>query len=317
MARICVFGGAGFIGRHLVERLVSQQHLVIVPTRNRERAKRDLITLPTVDLVAADVNAEGVIDRLVSGCDAAVNLIGVLHSRRGRPYGPAFARAHVELPRRIAVACVAHGVKRLIHFSALCAAEDGPSEYLRSKAAGEREVLNAPGPLEATVLRPSVVFGPEDRFLNMFAWLQRFLPVVALVMPGAKFQPVFVNDVAKAAAASLTEDRAVGRIYDLAGPKVYTLRELVECAGAAAGHPRPIIGLNRPLSLLQGLMMEWLPVKLLSRDNIRSMQIDSITSAPFPFGIQPVPLEAIAPSYLGRRHLESRYDRFRQSAVRH
>jgi len=314
MARICIVGGSGFIGRHVAERLVRDQHTVIIPTRNRERAKRDLITLPTVDLLLADIHDDRQLDRLFTGCDAVINLVGVLHSKPGRPYGPLFARAHVELPRRITEACARRRVTRMVQMSALGAAHDAPSEYLRSKAAGERVALESP--LDVTVFRPSTVFGPEDRFLNLFATLQRYLPVLFLPMADARMQPVYVGDVAHALVACLGEDKSFGQIYELGGPRVYSLRQLVEYAGELSGHRRPVIGLGRTLSLAQGFAMEWLPVKLLSRDNLRSMQVASVTDAALPFGIQPTPLEAVAPEYLGENRMVSRYERFRHFAAR-
>ena len=316
MTRVCIVGGSGFIGRHAAELLGRRQDQVVVPTRNRERAKRDLIMLPTVDLVAANIHVDAELDRLFTGCHTVINLIGVLNSKAGKPYGPMFELIHVELPRRITEACRRRGVRRLVHVSAIGAAENAPSEYLRSKAAGEREVLAAAADIGVTVFRPSVVFGPQDRFLNLFAKLQRFAPVVFLAMPDAKFQPVFVEDVAGALVACIDEDHSNGQVYELAGPRVYTLRELVGYAGVLAGCPRPIIGLGTVLSLAQAWVLEHLPGKLMTRDNVRSMRVPSVSSASLPFGIQPTPLEAVAPGYLGRDRLLSRYERFRHIAAR-
>ncbi len=315
MARICILGGAGFIGRHVVEKLVERGDFVVAPARRRERAKH-LITLPTVDVVQADVHDPATLARLADGCDALINLVGVLHGRRGVPYGPDFARAHAELPAKAIGACLAAGVPRLVHVSALKAAPDSPSEYLRSKADGEAAVVAARGEIATTIFRPSVVFGGEDRFLNLFAELERFLPVILLGSPEAKFQPVYVGDVAAAIVASLDHPDAEGRAYDLAGPTVYTLRELVEYAGQLSGHPRPIIGLGPRLSWLQAWAMEFAPVKLLSRDNFHSMKVDSVSAEPLPFGLQPTPLEAIAPVYLKGVYPRSRYSVFRYYAGR-
>jgi len=315
MTRICVLGGSGFIGRHIVERLVEQGDFVTVPTRRRERAKH-LYLLPTVDVVEADVHDPATLARLFARCEVVVNLVGVLQSRSGQPYGPDFARAHVELPRKVVTACEEVGVPRFLHMSALKAAADAPSEYLRSKAEGEAAVIAARGRLAATIFRPSVVFGPEDRFLNVFARLQKFLPVVFLACPDARFQPVYVRDVAGAFVAAISRDESYDKAYDLAGPNTYTLRELVEFAGKASGHARPIVGLGRRLSWCQAFAMELLPGKLMSRDNVRSMRLANVSDAKLPFGIEATPMEAVAPGYLKGVYARSRFAAFRYRAGR-
>jgi NADH dehydrogenase len=294
---ILLIGGSGFIGSHVAEKLTERGLSLRVPTRRRERAKH-LLLLPSIELVEANVHDQRELAALCEGMDTVINLVGILQSRSGEPYGADFRVAHVDLPTKILAACRAAGIGRLVHLSALHAAADAPSEYLRSKAAGEEAVLGTGGEIAVTVFRPSVVFGPEDKFLNLFARLQRTLPVVFLACPEARFQPVFAGDVARAIVESLSQRASFGNRYDLVGPRAYTLRELVGFAGAAAGHRRPIVGLSAGLGKLQAMAMEFLPGKLLSRDNVRSMQIDSTSSAPFPFGIIRGALEAIAPEYL-------------------
>lgn len=322
MARICLIGGTGFLGRNIAELLVREQHVVLIPTRRRERTKRNLITLPTVDVLEANVHDDATLDRLFARCDAVINLAGVLHSTPGTPFGPEFARTHVQLPRRIVAACERAGVRRLIHVSAIGASSSAPSEYLRSKADGEAAVQSAANKMAVTVFRPSVVFGPDDSFLNTFAQLQRYLPFIALAGAEAKFQPVYVEDVARAIVTSLNREESFGQTYDLAGPAVYTLRELVHYAGTVAGCARPVIPLGNGLGILQARIMECGLVKallgrqLMSRDNIRSMQVPSVSSAPFPFGITPTPLETVASSYLTGVFPRSRYSAFRYRAGR-
>jgi len=318
---VLVVGGAGFVGRHLVAALAARGCRVTVATRRRERAKH-LFLLPTVEVVEDDVNLPRVLKRLTAGRDTVINLAGVLHSRRGRrdecgsnDYGPDFARVHVELAQAVVGACRAAGVKRLLHMSALGADPKAPSEYLRSKGVGERAALAAED-LAVTVFRPSVIFGPEDSFLNLFALLAKFLPVIVLACPQARFQPVHVGDVVQAFLAALDERGSQARRYDLGGPRQYTLRELVVLVCAITGRRRLIFGLGERLSMAQARMLELLPVKLMTRDNVRSMQVPSVCSTPFPFGIEPAALEALAPSWLAPAGPRERYPALRTHARR-
>ncbi len=315
MSKILVIGGSGFIGSHVVARLAQDGHELRVPTRLRQRAKH-LILLPTVDVTEADVHDDRALDHLVTGVDAVVNLVGVLHSRAGNPYGHDFAQAHVALPRRILDACYKAGTRRLVHASAVGATQDSPSEYLRSKAAGEEVLIAARARIDATVLRPSVVFGPEDRFLNLFAALNRCFPAILLACPEAKFQPVHVADVAECVARCLWDRSSIHHHYDLCGPRVYTLRDLVKFSGTASGRWRPVIGLPESIAYLQAWAMEWLPGKLLTRDNLRSMRVDCVSAAEFPFGIRPQSMEDTAPAWLAKEFFYSHYDKFRGRAGR-
>ena len=307
---VCVLGGSGFVGRHVCDQLAAAGYRVAIPTRNRERAK-GLILLPTADVFAADVHDPDQLDAAVRTCDAVINLVGVLHDGRGKA---SFREAHVELARKVVAACQRNGVRRLVHMSALNADPKGPSEYLKSK--GEAEAIVRQSGLDWTIFRPSVIFGREDRFLNLFAQLERTFPVIVLGSAEAKFQPVHVEDVAACFVASVKNLDAFGQAYDLAGPRVYTLHELVEYVGEITGHRRPVAPLGPGASMLQAAFMEWLPVKLLTRDNVRSMTRLSVSNAPMPFGITPTPIEAVALAWLAHRTPRARYFEFRDRVHR-
>ena len=302
---VLVAGGSGFIGCHVVARLAKIGRRVIVPTRRLERAKH-LKVFPTVEVEQVNLYDDKALSGLVREVDAVINLVGILHSRPakdGAPYGPDFAKAHVELPRRLVAACAANGVRRFLHVSALGADASGPSMYQRSKAAGEAAVLSQAG-VATTIFRPSVVFGEGDRFLNLFASLQKRFPVMPLAGADARFQPIYVDDVARAIVNSLDDMRTAGKIFELAGPRIYTLRELVELAGRYSGHPRPVIGLPEGMGRMQAFFMEHMPGgPLMSRDNLDSMKVDNVATQPIApiLNLVPTPLEAVAPKYLRRR----------------
>jgi NADH dehydrogenase len=294
--RILVLGGTGLIGRAIIARLAARGARITAPTRRLARA-RPLLPLPTVTVIEADIHDDAALATLVRGHDAVINLVGILHGRGGSPYGADFARAHVELPRRLVAACEAAGVQRLVHMSALGA--DGaaplPSMYLRSKADGEQAVMRSS--LDWTVLRPSVVFGPDDRFLNLFAQLQRFAPVMPLARADTRFQPVHIDDVAQAFINALDRADTIGRGYELAGPRTYTLRELVKLAGRRAGCERPVIRLPDMAGRLQAMVLEALPgPTLMSLDNFDSMARDNVARGPIApeLGIDPVSIEDAA-----------------------
>lgn len=300
---VLIIGGAGFIGTHIIAKLADTDCRVTVPTRRYGHAKH-LLPLPVVErVVEANVNDDATIHQLIRGHDAVINLVGILHGKpgpAGTPYGRDFSRAHVELPRKIVAACAEHGVRRYLHMSALGAERNGPSMYLRSKADGEAAALANPA-VGVTLFRPSVVFGERDQFLNLFASLQKVLPVMLLAGADARFQPVYVNDVAQAFVKTLADDRTIGKAYELAGPRIYTLGELVKLAGRYAGHARPVISMPGALARFQALIMEHLPgAPLMSRDNLDSMKVDNVTSRSMEaeLGIRPTALEAVAPFYL-------------------
>ena len=303
---VLVLGGTGFVGRSVCERLVERSGggggRIVVPTRRLAHGTH-LRSLPTLELVEADVHDPGQLQRLVDGADAVIQLIAILHGSAAD-----LDRAHVQFPRKLAAA----RPRRVVHVSALGVGAQAPSDYLRSKAAGEQALAGTP----LTVIRPSVIFGEHDRFLNVFAEIQSLAPVVPLGGGGARFQPVWVEDVASAVVRCLDRDDTVDKTYEAAGPTVYTLSELMRLAGRWAGHERPQIPLPGFATALQATVMELLPGQpVMSRDNVRSMQVPNVASGQLPgldaLGIVPTALEAIAPAYLAHSGGRARLDRWR------
>ena len=277
MKNVLVLGGSGFVGRHVCEALNRAGVYVTVATRRLPA--RSVQMLPFVTVVQADVHDPQALEALVPGHDAVVNLIAILHGDRA-----SFDKVHVQLPRQIARACMQAGVRRLLHVSALGADQQGPSLYQRSKAQGEAalqsEVVHG---LQLTVLRPGVIFGADDAFINLFASLQAIAPVVPLAGARTRFQPVWVQDVAQAVVHALQHRDTIGQVYELVGPQIFSLKELVQHAGRWAGHPRPVIALPEAMAYLQALVMEMLPgAPLMSRDNLASMQVDNIAAGELP-----------------------------------
>ncbi len=312
---VCLIGGSGFVGRHVANMLCDRGIAVRIPTRRRERVKSELIVLPTVEVIEANVSDAQILAKLVSGCDAVINLTGILHEASKGD----FQRLHSDLPRKIVDVCRTNDVRRLVHVSALKAAHDAPSEYLRSKAAGEQQIRAAEASMvQTTILRPSVIFGRDDSFLNLFSKLANLTPVIPLGCPDARFQPVFVEDVARAVVNSLDETQTFSHTFELCGPKVYRLQDLVAYVCAIRGLRRSILPLSARVSYLQAWILEHLPGKLMTRDNLRSMQVDNVCECTFStiFGFEPHALEAIVPGYLANRAADPRRDSFRLRARR-
>jgi uncharacterized protein YbjT (DUF2867 family) len=317
MNNILVLGGTGFIGRHVCEKLHRQGWNITVPTRRAINAAR-VQHLPRVTVLEADVHNPAHLLGLLNGQDAVVNLVAILHGSEDD-----FERVHVELPLSLAEVCAADGVRRMVHVSALGVSQDGPSRYQRSKARGE-EVLRGAG-LDLTILRPSVVFGAGDRFLNLFAQMQAVLPLVPLAGAQARFQPVWVEDVAQAVVACLRDSdlpmSSVGQTFECAGPDVLTLADLVRIAGRYGSRLRPVLPLPAFLARLQARVMEWMPGEpLMSRDNLDAMSVDNVATLQWPglaaLGIQPASVHSVAPTYLGQRGGRSQLSGYRHAAGR-
>jgi NADH dehydrogenase len=306
MKKILLLGGSGFIGSAIAEALTKRGDFVTVPTRDRERAKH-LLLLPTCDVVSARISDPQTLDALIRSHDVVINLVGILHGD--------FEAVHVQFPKRVAEACAQHGVARLLHMSAIGADINGPSNYLRSRGRGEaavREVAERTG-LAVTMFRPSVVYGAGDKFLNMFMGLVKLFPVIPLGSPNATFQVVWVEDVARAVTMSIDMPDTIGKTYPLVGPKVYTLRQLIEFVIQISGKRRAVLGLGAGLSAFQATVFEFLPGKIMTRDNVASMQIPNTSDEPFPaiFG-HPAAMEDTVYSYMHEGGGRGRYQQFRE-----
>ncbi len=300
---VTVFGGSGFIGRHLVQRLAQRGWRVRVAVRRPDSA---LFLKPMGDVgqitpVQANLRDDASVAAAVAGAGAAVNLVGILYESGKQ----SFEAVHHDGAKRAASAARAAGVERFVQMSALGADPGSPSQYARSKALGEQAVSRAfPG---ATIVRPSVVFGPEDDFFNRFAQLAMFsplLPVVGKPQSGPRFQPIYVGDVAEAIARALENPATAGKTYELGGPAVMTLAEVLAAVLAWTGRKRIIAWLPTPLVRLQAAVMELLPVPPLTRDQVKLLMADNVVSGSLPglaeLGIQPTAAEAVAPGYLAR-----------------
>ena len=297
---VILIGGTGFVGRKIAALLVAKGYSVVLPTRSLTSVK-PLLVLPSLKPVQMDVHDESQLKKLItqeSSCVAVINLVGVLHDSPSTPYGKNFSKNHVELPRKVIAAMRQSPIRRLLHMSALGADSHGPSMYQRSKGDGEQLVKSSD--LDWTIFRPSVIFGKDDNFINLFAKLLKLTPVMPLAGYSAKFQPVSVRDVAQVFVNALENPKTIHQSYDLCGPKVYRLCELVRFAGEMIGKQRLLIPLPNLLGYLQAFFIEKMPgPTLMSRDNVSSMLVDNILPTNSPnairevFGIEPEPLESL------------------------
>ena len=322
---IAILGGSGFVGRNLANRLVKDGYKLRILTRQRENKRKDLILLPDVALIQANIHVASELHTQLTGCDAVINLVGILNER-GRQ-GEGFYHAHVSLTEKVIAACQANGIKRLLQMSALNAdAEGGGSHYLRSKGEAE-DKAHAANDLHVTSFRPSIIFGAGDSFFNRFADLLKLTPLCfPLACAGTRFAPVYVADVAAAFAKCLCEPSSYGRRYELCGPASYTLKELLEYTARCINIKRSILPLPDFLARMQATVFDRLGFafsvvgveKPFSMDNYLSARKDSVCSCEHltELDIKPIAIEAIVPSYLANDNQRQGYYRLRRQARR-
>jgi uncharacterized protein YbjT (DUF2867 family) len=309
---VCVLGGTGFVGTELVVQLAREGHNVRVPTRRFANGTH-LRVLPTVELVVANIHNPRVLGQLFDGMDVVVNLVGILNER-GRT---TFRSVHTELATKVVESMRAQRVPRLLHMSSLAAGAHAPSQYLRSKAEAEAQVRVAAATIDSTLFRPSVIFGPHDSLTNRFAHLLKlshgFLP---LARPRARFAPIYVCDVVEAFMRSLKDRSTIHKSYELCGPDVMTLEELVRLTAEAADLPCHILRLPDFIAAMQGAVMGLLPGKPFSTDNYRSLTIDSVCTQNgcAELGIRPKRMEGTIRAHLSGHTLQHQLDEYRRSA---
>jgi NADH dehydrogenase len=295
-----VFGGSGFIGRYVVKRLAAAGYVVRVAVRDPEAAMflRPMGAVGQIVPLYAPVGQEALAARATEGADVVINLTGILaEAKKGD-----FYRVHTDGAGRIARLAASSVARHLIHISAIGADVKSASDYARSKALGEAAVRSAFP--RAVILRPSILFGPEDGFFNRFAAMARISPILPIVGGKTRFQPVYVGDVADAVLAGVTRDDTAGCLFELGGPDVKTFRELIEYMLKITGKSREILDLPLPLARFQAMFLERLPGKLLTGDQIKLLQCDNIVAEGAldlaSLGIVPTPMDLVLPGYLGR-----------------
>ncbi|MEM7251615.1 MAG: complex I NDUFA9 subunit family protein [Pseudomonadota bacterium] len=292
--RICILGGSGFVGRRLSAALLAEGRRVRVLTRSSSLA-HTAFDHPDAEVVQVNPHYVSDLSERLSDCDAVINLVGILNESGDQT----FRLVHGELPAKVAEACRYCRIERLLHMSALGVSDEAPSAYLRSKAIGEQAAMTTSAAV--TRFRPSVIFGRDDDFTNRFATLIKWIPFVfPLAAPNATLTPVFIDDVVSAFVGALDDPTTFGERYDLVGPTTYTLAEVVRLIASVQGRRRFVLGLNPTLSDLQARVMEWVPGKPLTRDNLASLSVpgESDSNALPRFNINPTPMESILPTYL-------------------
>lgn len=303
-----VFGGSGFIGRHLIKRLAKTGTVIRVATRHPSSANflRMNGAVGQIIPIATNIGDDASVAAAVQGADIVINLIGILYESGSNT----FQGTQADAPGRIARAAKAAGAQRFVQISAIGADAGSASVYARTKAAGEQAVLDAFP--EATILRPSIVFGPEDDFFNRFAAMARIFPALPLIGGGhTRFQPVYVGDVADAIMKALELPEAQGKTYELGGPRVYTFRRLMELVLAETRRKRFLVPVSWSLAEFQGRILGKLPKPMLTVDQVELLKSDNVVppgaATIRDLGIEPTAAEVIIPTYLDRFRVGGRY----------
>ena len=309
--KIVVLGGTGFVGRLLLKRLAAEGHQVTLLSRNLA-AHSDRLLPPAVLLRQLDVHDPVALGAAIAGADVAINLVAILNEAGSD--GSGFKRVHVDLCRTLIAACEQQGVRRLVQMSSLNAGR-GDSHYLASR--GQAEAAVKASGLDWTIFEPSVIFGVGDGLFERFAALLRTLPVLPLACPDSRMAPVYVGDVVEAICRCLRDERSVGEVYELYGPDVFSLKEIVRMTARQSGLRRLVLPLPNFLGRIQGLACDLIPGKPFSSDNFRSLQVDSVGGIDglHRLGIEPTRVAQLLPDILG--HHEEKQTRFARYRAMH
>lgn len=313
---VCILGGSGFVGRHIASQLSTAGYSIKILTRRHSHCQH-LSVLPNLQIIEADIHDQHLLDQQLADIDIVINLVGILNEKSHN--GDGFRHAHVDLARKVLNACHHQNVSRLLHMSALNAdASQGSSHYLRTKGEAENLLHAFAGNIKVTSFRPSVIFGADDSFFNRFASILKLSPLIfPLACANSRFAPVYIEDVARCFVESINKPETYDQRYDLCGPEIYTLKELVRFTSQQLGLNHWIIELPDSISQLQAMILEYVPGKPFSIDNYHSLQLDSIcdntTSTPFTCTHSP---QSIVPWFLGNQAIHKRDDIHRQQSRR-
>jgi NADH dehydrogenase len=309
---IAIFGASGFLGSSIVLALNQSNYRLKLFSRNKEKVKFWTVN-PNIQIFDFNLDDLTQVKEDLKNTDVVINLLGILHQSKK----DSFDKIHHLWPSHLAKIMKELGINRLMHVSALGAGPDAPSLYLKSKILGETALLKQTD-LYLTILRPSIIFGAKDNFINMFKLLVKWLPLIVLLSPQSKFQPIYIEDISEILTKCLWDKRTYGKVYELGGPDVFSLKEIIKLIIKSEKLQRLIIPLNKPLSYLFALSMEILPIKILTRDNWRSMQVDNVVDIQYamPYRYPLERLEHYLENKKNRSPMRSKYNFYRSKSGR-